>query len=285
MNNSPLRYPGGKHKLFHFIQQLVEENNCSVYIEPFCGGAAVALELLRTGSVKKIILNDYDQSIYTLWKVILENPEELISIIEETPVTIEEWFHQKSIREDGKKHSDIEIAFSTLFLNRTNRSGIIDKAGPIGGKKQTGKYKLDCRFNKDKLIRKIKLIHSMAANIELYNLESRDFLANVILKTDNALTFFDPPYYKKGRELYSDYLENSDHIELANLITESLQDKKWLVTYDNAPEIKRMYSSVTNREYSLRYTLQTKVFATEFIAFSPALQMPKVANGINFITK
>lgn len=283
MNNSPLRYPGGKHKLFRFVKQLVEENGCSTYIEPFCGGAAVALELLRTGTVEKIILNDFDQSIYTLWKVILEKPEELIQIMEQTPVTIDEWYRQKSIRENAEEYSDVELAFSTLFLNRTNRSGIIDKAGPIGGKEQKGNYKLDCRFKKDKLTAKIRLIHSMADHIELYNLESRDFLLRVIAHTEKALTFFDPPYYKKGRELYSDYLEHTDHTELANLITGNLRDKKWLVTYDNAPEIKEMYSTVTNREYSLQYTLQTKVLATEFIAFSPALCIPDATTGIHFV--
>lgn len=283
MNNSPLRYPGGKYKIFSFVQQLVKENNCSVYIEPFCGGAAVALELLRTGTVKRIIINDYDKSIYFLWKVILADPEELIGLIESTPITIEEWKKQKQVREKMDAHTELEIAFSTLFLNRTNRSGIIDKAGPIGGKEQSGQYKLDCRFKKDKLIRKIRLIHSFASQIEVYNLESRAFIKEVVLKTKDAFTFFDPPYYQKGRELYSDFLEEEDHRELSKMVIELLDKDKWIVTYDNVPEIREMYSSVCCREYSLQYTLQTKTKATELIAFSPALQVPDALTGICFI--
>lgn len=135
MNNSPLRYPGGKHKLFRFVQQLIKENGCITYIEPFCGGAAIALELLRTNTVQKIIMNDLDRGIYLMWKMILERPEELIEKMDKTEITYAEWEHQKCVRANLEEHSDLDIAFSTLFLNRTNRSGIIDKAGPIGGKK------------------------------------------------------------------------------------------------------------------------------------------------------
>lgn len=283
MNNSPLRYPGGKHKLFKFVRQQIIENGCTVYIEPFCGGAAVALELLRTGIVERIILNDFDRSIYCLWKVILEAPDDLIKRIEETPVTIEEWRRQKDVRTDLEGLSDLDVAFSTLFLNRTNRSGIIDKAGPIGGKDQAGKYKLDCRFKKDKLIKKIRLIHSMKDRIQIFNLESRQFLNEVILPEKNSFTFFDPPYFQKGRELYSDYLNEKGHQELSQKIIQELKDYKWIVTYDNAPEIREMYSEVSCKEYILQYTLQTKVKATELMVFSPALKQPIKSVDLTFI--
>lgn len=274
MNNSPLRYPGGKYKMFKYIKLLIEENKCNTYIEPFCGGAAVALELLRTGIVKNIIINDYDKSIYLLWKMILDKPEELIQKMMDTPITIEEWYRQKKVRMSPQNYSDICVAFSTLFLNRTNRSGIIDKAGPIGGKNQSGKYKLDCRFNKEKLAKKIRLIHSMRENIVLYNLDAIDFLESVIVKTPNAFTYFDPPYYNKGSELYADFLNHQSHLELAHSITTHLADNNWIITYDNSEEIKKMYEKTLYKNYSLQYSLQDKKKAVELIIYAPRLKLP-----------
>ena len=148
MNPSPLRYPGGKYRLYNYVSSLVIENKCSTYIEPFCGGAAIAFELLFSKIVKRIIINDFDYSVYCFWNSVLNAPDALIQKILDTEVTIDEWHHQKEIREHLDEYDEIEIAFSTFFLNRTNRSGIIDKAGPIGGLKQIGNYPIDCRFKK-----------------------------------------------------------------------------------------------------------------------------------------
>lgn len=160
MNPSPLRYPGGKYKLYEYVETLVKENNCTTYIEPFCGGAAVALELLLKDVVKKIIINDVDYTIFCFWDSILNHTEEFVFLIRNTDVTIDEWNIQKNIRNNLENYNSLEIGFSTFFLNRTNRSGIIDKAGPIGGKDQNGNYKIDCRFNKEKLISQIEKIAS-----------------------------------------------------------------------------------------------------------------------------
>ncbi|EAG9469847.1 DNA adenine methylase, partial [Listeria monocytogenes] len=176
MNPSPLRYPGGKHKMYKYIKKLVAVNDIDTYIEPFCGGSGLALELLLSKDVNRIIINDYDYSIYCFWKSVLDYTDELIDMINSSEVTIEEWFRQKEIRKDIYDHSVVEVGFSTLFLNRTNRSGIIDKAGPIGGYQQTGNYLIDCRFNKEKLIEKILKIAQVKDKIEIYNLEALDFI-------------------------------------------------------------------------------------------------------------
>ena len=152
ITKSPLRYPGGKTQLSRYVRHLLDINNVhNTYIEPFAGGFGVALELLFNNDVEQIVMNDFDPSIYSIWNMILHNRDEFISLIKNTPITIEEWFYQKDIRNKLKNDSNsIENAFATFFLNRTNVSGIIS-AGPIGGLKQQGKYKIDCRFNKEKL--------------------------------------------------------------------------------------------------------------------------------------
>ena len=137
---SPLRYPGGKSRLSNFIGQSIlnlQIPNCT-YIEPFAGGAGVALSLLLDGTVENVVINDYDKAIYSFWRAIKQDVKLLIDKIEHTPVTIEEWYKQKDIYVSASSYS-VDLAFATLFLNRTNRSGILT-AGPIGGYAQAGEW-------------------------------------------------------------------------------------------------------------------------------------------------
>lgn len=274
MNPSPLRYPGGKYKLYKYVAALVKENKCTTYIEPFCGGSAIAIELLFEGVVKKIIINDYDYTIFCFWNSILNQTDDFIELIEKTEVSIQEWKRQKEIRDNVERYNQLEIGFSTFFLNRVNRSGIIDKAGPIGGKNQSGAYKMDCRFNKNRLIEQIKKIASYKENIQLYNLEAREFIDKIILKTRNSFTFFDPPYYGKGPELYTNFYVHDDHMNLSQDIIEKMKNRKWIVTYDNTKAIKDMYTKVDWLEFELCYTLQEKKRASEIMFFSRAAKRP-----------
>ncbi len=274
MNPSPLRYPGGKYKLYEYVETLVKENNCTTYIEPFCGGAAVALELLLKDVVKKIIINDVDYTIFCFWDSILNHTEEFIFLIRNTDVTIDEWNIQKNIRNNLENYNSLEIGFSTFFLNRTNRSGIIDKAGPIGGKDQNGNYKIDCRFNKEKLISQIEKIASYKKKIQLYNMEAVDFINQVILHTRKSFVFFDPPYYSKGPGLYTNFYNHENHVNLANNIINSMKRRKWIVTYDNVDEIRNMYAKVATIEFQLQYSLEVKRVASEVMFFSKKLNRP-----------
>lgn len=271
-NPSPLRYPGGKYKIFPFVRELIKVNKCSTYIEPFTGGSAVSLALLLEGTVKKIIINDYDYSIYCFWYSVLNHTEEFINLIKETNIDLDEWYKQKEVRNDINNKTKLEIGFSTFFLNRTNRSGIIDKAGPIGGKNQEGNYLLDCRFNKTRLIEKINEIAKYRNCIYLYNLDAMDFIEEVVLKTRNSFTFFDPPYYNKGQGLYTNFYNHGDHANLAQLVYEKMRNRKWIVTYDNSSEIESMYSNFDKLKFSLSYTLQEKKNGEEILFFSSSVK-------------
>ncbi|MEC1723079.1 DNA adenine methylase [Schinkia azotoformans] len=271
-NPSPLRYPGGKNKTYKYIRQLVMINNCTTYIEPFAGGSAVALNLLLDGVVKKIIINDFDKSIYALWYSIVNHPNQLIGLINDTEITIEEWYKQKELQKNKENVPLLELGFSTLFLNRTNRSGII-KGGAIGGIKQNGNYSIDCRFPKESIINKIRAISNLSSKIEVYNLDALVFINNVIKKTRNSFTFFDPPYFKKGPSLYTNFYKNEDHKELSEIIQKELRNRKWIVTYDNAIEIKNMYHKLNYIEYYLNYTAGSSKKGIEYMFYSNNLQI------------
>lgn len=281
-NLSPLRYPGGKDKTYQYVKYLVQENNISTYIEPFAGGAAVALRLLLNGDVRKIIINDFDRSIYSLWNTILTNHEELIYLIETTEITIDEWHRQKAIQADKMLVNELSLAFSTLFLNRTNRSGII-KAGVIGGKNQDGPYKLDCRFNKTEIIKRIQDIAAVSDCIEVYNLDAIDFINNVIKRTRKSLTFFDPPYYDKGPDLYTNFYTHDDHVQLANTIKLQMKNRYWILTYDIAEQIEQIYKGYSQEKYYLNYSIAKPAKGQEFIFFSKKVSPGAIDSYLNIV--
>lgn len=276
MNNSPLRYPGGKSRVSKFVAQLIEENNIikGNYVEPFAGGAGVALNLLFSGVVDNIFINDKDKSIYAFWYSILNHTDIFIDKIISVNVTIEEWLKQRDIQKS--ENVDIfNLGFSTFFLNRTNRSGII-KGGVIGGIEQAGNWKLDVRFNKEALIKKIQRISAYKECIHIYNMDAIDFLTDEVIKLDidNTLIYLDPPYYAKGKQLYMNFFEHKDHIKLYDVI--SKLHYLWLVSYDNQKEIKEIYKNKPELtiEYDLRYTAGVKgsgqeiMFASDNLIFT-----------------
>lgn len=272
---SPLRYPGGKSKVLDFIIKLIEENDCvgTEYVEPYAGGAGVALGLLVGGYVSKIHINDIDVGIYNFWKSILEDTENFIQLIEESPITIAEWNKQKEIYKRSNEHTELEIGFATFYLNRCNRSGIIT-AGCIGGKEQKGNYKLDARFNKNNLISRILHIASLKDKIELYNLDTLSLISSKKEQFNNMILYLDPPYYVKGFSLYKNFYKHDDHGEISNIIKSV--SGHWIVSYDNVPEIIDLYSEVRNREFSINYSAGEKKKGKEVMFFSDNLLIPNI---------
>lgn len=264
---SPLRYPGGKNQMYSSVLNILMKNNLQGchYIEPFAGGAGIAIHLLLNGVVNEITINDYDIAIYSFWDSIIHQTDAFISLLEKTPITINEWYRQKNIFINNDKFTALELGFATFFLNRTNRSGIL-KAGPIGGFSQKGNYKIDCRFNKLKLISLIRDIAEKRNHINIYNLDAKELIGN--FNGDQSFFFIDPPYFKKGKKLYTNFFEPEDHKDLAQVIETTLRDIPWIVTYDYCQEIKEIYSKRIVNTISLNYSLQEKKKAKEFMFYN-----------------
>lgn len=273
VNYSPLRYPGGKSKIAPLIRLVIEKTGSPgiTYIEPFAGGAGVALSLLIEGTVGQIVINDYDKAIYSFWRALKESPQELIYLIEHTPLTIDEWRHQKDVYCTQNKKYSVELGFAAFYLNRTNRSGILS-AGPIGGYDQTGNYTMGARFNRDTLIGRIEKIAQYKSQIIVYNKEIRSFINGVIPKyQDNAFVYFDPPYYENGQRLYKNFFSPTDHADIAHSIISGVKCP-WVITYDDVPELRKIYSDYTQRRYNLNYSAANKGKGSEIIIFkSPSL--------------
>jgi DNA adenine methylase len=252
---SPLRYPGGKGKFSRSIESILEENNLldCTYIEPFCGGAAVAWSLLLEGFAKKVIVNDYDPAIYHFWFSVIYYTDELLKQINDAPLTVKSWERAKQIHLNSNSHSIVDVGFATFFLNRVNRSGII-KGGIIGGRSQSGLWRMDARFNKSDLSQRIITIARASSRIVLLNMDAVDCVKSLSLSSyQKPFIYFDPPYYRKADKLYLNYFKHADHLRIADFI-KSLEAYSWITSYDDCPEIRKMYSFAKRRRYHLNYS-------------------------------
>jgi len=276
---SPLRYPGGKGKLSNFIKQLCLKNELvnGHYIEVYAGGAGVAMELLLEKHVDKISINDIDPAVYNFWNSVTENTERLCRLIVDTPVTIDVWRAQSYVLRTLQAYSSLESGFATFFLNRCNRS-VIFKGGVIGGQGQLGKWKLDARFNKVELLKRIEAIAERRECINIYNLDAIEFLKRLKPSfNEKTLVYLDPPYYVKGKGLYRNFYDHSDHLSVKKYL-DKLKAVKWLVSYDNVSPIKQLYSGYRSQAYSLSYTAQNKFKGSEILIYSDELDIPEVKN-------
>ena len=273
---SPLRYPGGKSKMSKFIEDIILVNDLkgATYIEPFAGGAGVALYLLINGICDRIIINDFDKGIYAFWYSVINHTDELCDLIINTTVDLEEWKkHREKVLNNYDQLSLLELGFSTFYLNRTNRSGII-KGGPIGGYSQSGKYKIDCRFNKEQLICRIQKIAKYKKKINLYNMDAEVFIKRIISRQKKkCFIFFDPPYINKGKDLYTNFYNYEDHFNLFNRI-KLIEKHKWIVTYNISDDIKNIYSNIDYEEYYINYSAGNKRKAKEILFKCKNLTLP-----------
>lgn len=264
--NTPLRYPGGKGKFALFVKNLMEQNNLNGdYLEPYAGGAAVALDLLFSGYCKNIHINDLDPAVFTFWKSVTEETECFVRMISDTNVTIEEWHKQKYVLANPNNFSQLEQGFATFFLNRTNRSGIL-KGGVIGGKNQDGNYRLDARYNKENLAKRIEKIGKYKDQIKVYNYDALELLRRVdALLPQNSLLYLDPPYYVKGQGLYRNFYVHDDHVQIRKELDKI--KSKWIVSYDNCPEIKEIYEGYRQDDYALNYSAYYKTKGSEVMIY------------------
>ena len=273
---SPLRYPGGKTKLYDKVVGILKNNGLegTTYVEPFAGGAGLAIKLLLCGDVSKIIINDIDPAIYAFWHSVLYGHDELCSRIEECKITIEEREKQVQVLKNANSLI-LDVGFAALFLNRTNVSGILG-AGPIGGKAQNGEHKLDARFNKTKIIKKIITIAAYKQKISLYNLDVIDFIDKVLPTYESAQLFlnFDPPYVKKGQKLYLNHFTMKDHVRLRDKVARC--NHHWIVTYDYNDNILGLYASFAYERIQLNHSAGIMKKGEELVIYSNTLQPQRV---------
>ncbi len=242
-----MRYPGAKNKLCPFILEKIDLTNQKEFADVFVGGGSILLAIAKKYPNIKLYANDKDKWIYSFWKVICEESEDtlkkLFDLIDQKP-TIDLFYHLRQKETDDL----VELAYKAIFFNRTCFSGIL-KADPIGGKEQKSKYKIDCRYNNKKI--KQKIIECRRLLFGRTTVSNEDF--SDFIKKTNCVMYIDPPYFKVGKGLYTEYMVEEQHVQLAEIL-QSKDD--WVLSYDDCSKIKRLYSNNKiinlNADYCIR---------------------------------
>jgi len=277
-SNSPLRYPGGKQILSRVLSELIRVNGRQggIYAEPYAGGAGAALTLLYGEHIERIMINDADLSVYAFWKTLLHHTDDFLAMLEQVPLNDHEWCRQRDIYRRRHRRRLKELGFATFYLNRCNRSGIIATGGPIGGRKQTGKWKIDARFHRRELARRVERISLYRERISISNVDAVEFLRSYVSTGQLAaktFVYLDPPYYCKGRDLYLNYYRPEDHAKLAAQMRRHRRFK-WVMSYDNVPQIRALYTRCRLIPFDLNYTASRRRVGSELLIAPMDLTFP-----------
>lgn len=271
---SPLRYPGGKSAMAGLLVQVRRLNGLGdrATAEPFAGGAGASLTLLYLEETQEIYVNDADQAIHDFWWTAVNRPQPLADMLVKTRVSMAEWRRQREVYRSAGRVSRLRRAFAAFYLNRCNRSGIIMNGGPIGGVKQKGRWKLNARFNKSELRRRCERVAEYRDRIHVSGQDGIDFIDS--LDSRSIFFFIDPPYFAKGKTLYLNALNEEYHAALAARLR-SMRDAAWVLTYDDCPQIRRMYRGwATIRPFSLRYVAAERRIGTEVLIAPKWMRLP-----------
>ncbi len=270
---SPLRYPGGKGGIAPFVGELISRQRprASRYVEPFAGGAGIGLRLLHDEFVDEIVLNDLDAGVAAFWRSVFYQPDELLGRVSASVPSVDEWHRQSAIYE-AKASDDVELGFATFFLNRTNRSGILN-ARPIGGLDQSGKWGIAARWDGDRLSERIRRLASYESRVTICS-EDGIVLAERYLDDTDSFIYLDPPYLQQGEDLYLDTLGPDDHQHLADVLR---RPSNWFLTYDRDPRVLELYAGLRCAVFGIAHTAAVQHIGTEYAVFADGLVLPPLA--------
>lgn len=269
---TPLRYPGGKTKIYPLVKSLITDNGLTgcTYGEAFAGGCGLAMKLLLKGEVSRVVINDIDRAVFCMWKAIVGEGEDLCNFIDSVELTVDEWREMREIYRNKECIADLELGKAAFYLNRTNRSGILE-GGVIGGYSQSGTYKMDARFTREALKDKVKAISARREDIDIYNLDAEDFIENIVPGYSRLFLYLDPPYVKKGPGLYRNSFDTEKHRRLAEKIR--CCESPWMVTYDDDILISEIYDGFVHDDLEIGYSAYKASVGKEKLILGPGVNL------------
>ena len=209
----------------------------------------------------------------------------MLKLIHDTKPTVSAWDKQKKIVKNCDDYDDIQLGFATFFLNRTNRSGILN-GGIIGGRDQSGPWKIDARYNIPELMFRVESIANMKRRITVTSLDAVDFIKDCSKNLPSkSLIYLDPPYYVKGKDLYLSFYSHDDHQIISEVVKKRLNKISWIISYDNAPEIRSLYKEYSRITYDLGYSARDARTGSEVMFFSHDLEIPETIKAMQRVRR
>jgi DNA adenine methylase len=223
--HSPFRYPGGKFYARKLLLEHIPEHNC--YIEVFCGGASV---FFAKEKVKTNILNDKDEELINTLIHIRDYPEKIANLTENLPPTKE---MHKYYKEKYLPKNNLERAARWFFLNRISFSGIMQNQNCFYG------YRNENSMQPKNWRKHLLNVSQKLQGVLILNKDYKEIINSAPV---GAFLFLDPTYYDRDQEkFYNHTFKKNEHLELMNLLKENNNKFKFLMTYDDHEDIRKMY--------------------------------------------
>ena len=232
---SPLRYPGGKSRGAEQIRRYFP-HKLKELVSPFIGGGSIELQAASCGT--RVYGYDAFLPVVDFWQALLEVPAALTAkVLALHPMTSERYKElQTSYCENGWVNEDkTERAARYYAMNRSSFSGI----GLYG----SGMSPKTERFQ-------VAHIRRLAAfRLPTLSVAHADFRKS-LLQHPNTFAYCDPPYFLDGKRLYGKLHTDFDHALLAQILRNR---KAWLLSYDDCPEVRQLYSGFRIETVSWSY--------------------------------
>ena len=272
---NPLRYPGSKASFSSSVGAFVTACGYTGFeiVEPFAGSASVSIDLVSSGICSKATLIERDPLLYAFWHAVFFDTQRLCNKIKELSVNLATWHELRPLLtiKSPDEHELLDLAVAGLFFNRTNFSGVLH-AGPIGGQQQKSAYKINCRFNKDDLIVRIRAISKLKDRVAVIFSDALEYLENQkSLNNLNRFYYIDPPYFVQGEKLYRYSFELPQHKQLAKVLREL--KAPWLLSYDKHAVIEMLYERYVSSGFEFKYSSKTRKVEREFLVTN--IKLPK----------
>jgi DNA adenine methylase len=289
-----LRYPGGKAKIAAKIVGIIKDRlnksgEINEYREPFFGGGAVGLQVIRDcPEIGRFWFNDADPTMACLWQSVVQRSDSMRVILGCLDPSVDYFHFYRSFlrgieRPDDLGHFDrASIACMKISCHQMSYSGLGTMAGgPIGGAKQESKYDVGCRYDAQRISGKIAHVRDLLNSVELHPevCTCLDF-EEVVRAPGDAIIYLDPPYYKAGPGLYQIAFDHAAHERLAHMLRS--EERPWLLSYDRHPVIEGLYGGwATIEEVPISYSINGAVKTSEWMIsnFDPGGEPPHTIDG------
>jgi DNA adenine methylase len=249
---SALRYPGGKSRAIKYILPMIKKVSFTEYREPFIGGGSVFLAVKQNiKNINKFWINDINYDLYCFWKILKNKPDELYCAIIDIKNSWENGRDLYNYYMQDANYTEFERAVRFFVLNRITFSGTVDSGG-------YSEQAFKKRFTISSIERMKKMNSLLTDDVFITNY---DYEKVIFKKTDddkdgsNVFIFLDPPYFKSRKSrLYgkNGHLHQTfDHERFAKNMKKCKY--KWLITYDDSPEIRELFDFANIEEYTLQY--------------------------------
>ena len=239
-NHSPFRYPGGKFYARKLILNAIP--NHDKYCEPFAGGASI---FFAKDKVKENVLNDLDKQLINCYTIIRDKVDNLIKLIDGIEATKELHNYYKN---EYKPKNNLQKAFRWFYLNRTSYSGIMKSNNCYWG------YGRKYSMVPENWPNHLRTVSKRIEGVKLTKLDFEELIGQL---EKGYFLFVDPPYFNARQDgFYEASFTKNDHFRLARVLKKYQKKHKFLITYDNCPEVRELYkwcNEISGQEWN--YTI------------------------------